>query len=68
MQDLIKEFLEQKKYTIIGSFKNDSKYAYKILKELKRRGKKVYPVNPRISEVEGLKCYKSIITKPKKLD
>ncbi|RKY36357.1 MAG: CoA-binding protein, partial [Candidatus Omnitrophota bacterium] len=44
----------------VGSFRNETKYAYQILKTLKNKRYEVYPVNPRIKEVEGLKCYPSI--------
>ncbi|OIO75099.1 MAG: hypothetical protein AUJ85_04115 [Elusimicrobia bacterium CG1_02_37_114] len=60
MQDLIKEFLNQRNFAVVGSFRDESKYAYKILKDLIRKRCKVYPVNPNIKEVEGLKCYPSI--------
>lgn len=60
MQELVKEFLRQKSFAIVGSFRNEGKYAYKILKTLKFKGYEVYPVNPRLREVEGLTCYPSI--------
>ena len=60
MQDLTKNFLKQKRFAVIGSFRNESKYAYQILKALKEKGYEVYPVNPRLKEVEGLTCYPSI--------
>ena len=60
MQDLIKDFLRQKRFAIAGSFRSESKYAYQILKTLKKKGYEIYPVNPRLKEVEGLTCYPSI--------
>ena len=60
MQDLIKDFLKQKRFAVIGSFRNESKYAYQILKALKDKGYEVYPVNPRLKKVEGLTCYISV--------
>jgi len=68
MEDIIKEFLEQKSFAVVGSFRNESKYAYKILKYLKQKGYEVYPVNPKIKEVEGLKCYPSILDIDKVVD
>lgn len=68
MQELIKEFLTQKSFAVIGSFKNESKYAYKILKDLTQKGYKVYPVNPNLKEVEGLKCYPTILDIPLAVD
>lgn len=60
MQDLVRDFLKQRRFAVIGSFRNESKYAYKILKALKDKGYEVYPVNPRIKEVEDLTCYPSV--------
>ena len=37
-ENLIEEFLAQKSYAVVGSFRNESKYAYKILKDLKQKG------------------------------
>lgn len=68
MEDLIKEFLLQKNFAVVGSFRNESKYAYKILKNLKQKGYEVYPVNPKLKEVEGLKCYPTILDIPITVD
>ena len=68
MEDLVKDFLKQKRFAVAGSFRNESKYAYKILKTLIKKGYEVYPVNPRVSDVEGLKCYKRISDIPFAVD
>ncbi|MBN3039430.1 MAG: CoA-binding protein [Candidatus Omnitrophica bacterium] len=60
MQDLVQEFLKQKKFAVAGSFRNKDKFAYKILMALKEKGYEVYPVNPRLKEVEGIACYASV--------
>ena len=60
MPDSVRDFLKQKRFAIVGSFRNESKYAYRILKTLKAKGYEVYPVNPRWKVVEGLTCYSSV--------
>jgi len=60
VQELVNDFLKQRRFAVIGSFRNESKYAYKILKTLKNEKYEVYPVNPQIKEVEGLACYASV--------
>lgn len=60
MQELVNDFLRQKRFAVVGSFRNQSKYAYQILLTLKKKGYQVYPVNPRLKEVEGLTCYASV--------
>jgi len=68
MQNLIEEFFSQKTIAVVGSFRNESKFAYKILMHLKNKGYEVYPVNPNLKEVEGIKCYPSIIDLPLVVD
>ena len=68
MESLVKDFLKQKKFAVMGSFRNESKYAYKILKALIKKGYEVYPVNPRVNDIEGMKCYKKISDIPFDID
>lgn len=67
MQDLIKEFLAQKRFAIVGATKNTKKYGYEIFKNLTGRGYEVYPVNPKLKELEGVKCYSSLSDIPVKV-
>jgi hypothetical protein len=60
MEKLISDFLIQKRFVVAGSFRNESKYAYKILRILKNKGYEVYPVHPTIKEIEGQLCYPSV--------
>ncbi len=68
MEVLVKDFLSQKSFAVVGSFRNESKYAFKILRNLKKNGFTVYPVNPRLEEVDGLKCYKRVSDIPFTVD
>ncbi len=68
MQELIKEFMVQKRFAVIGATDNPEKYGHQILKDLKKRGYEVYPVNPRLEEVDGEKCYATIRDVPVKVD
>lgn len=68
MQDLIKEFIAQKKFAVVGATDNPEKYSNQITRNLKKRGYEVYPVNPRLKKVEGLKCYATISELPVKVD
>lgn len=67
-EKLIKSFLEQKTFAVVGSFRNETKYAYKIFKSLTEKGYEVFPVNPGIQEVEGRTCYKTISDIPYDVD
>ncbi|OGS44288.1 MAG: hypothetical protein A2539_02220 [Elusimicrobia bacterium RIFOXYD2_FULL_34_15] len=68
MEDIIKEFLNQKNIAIAGSFKSKEKVAYEILLKLKNKGYNVFPVNPNLKDVEGLKCYSTVKDIPLKID
>lgn len=62
------KFLEQEVFAVAGSFRNRSKYAYKVLLNLLERDKKVYPVNPKGGKVEGLDVYKSVKDIPRQVE
>src|SRR4030043_1114018 len=68
MQDLIKEFMAQKRFAIVGATDNPEKYGHQIFKNLKNRGYEVYPVNPKLKELEGTRCYASLANIPVKVD
>ena len=68
MQEFIREFMAQKRFAVIGATDNTDKYGYKIFKNLKSRGYEVYPVNPRLEEIEGAKCYPTLADIPVKVD
>ena len=68
MQELIKEFMGYKKFAVVGATDNPQKYGNQIVKDLKKRGYDVYPVNPRLKEVEGLACYAALADVPVKVD
>ena len=68
MQELIERFMSKKKFAVIGATANPHKFGNKIVKNLKNRGYDVYPVNPGLKELEGLKCYPSLQEIPTKVD
>ena len=68
MENLVKDFLNQKRFAVIGSFRNESKFAYKILKDLIHRGYEVFPVSPHLDKVEGRACYKTVSDIPYQMD
>jgi len=68
MQDLIKEFMAQKRFAIVGATTDTRKFGNQIFKNLKRRGYEVYPVNPGLKELDGIKCYPNLSNIPVKVD
>jgi len=57
-----------RKMAVIGASANKSKYGNIIVRDLKRKGYEVYPVNPNLDEVEGLKCYPSLENLPEDVE
>lgn len=57
MQDLIGEFMAQKTFAVVGATDNPEKFGNQIFKNLKSRGYEVFPVNPKLKELDGVKCY-----------
>jgi uncharacterized protein len=53
-----------KTVAIIGASNDRSKFGNKSVRAFEQQGYKVYPVNPRETEVEGLAAYKSISDVP----
>jgi len=68
MEELVREFLSQKRFAIVGASNRPEKYGNQIVRNLKERGYEVYPVNPRLPEVEGLTCYPDLPSIPVKVD
>ena len=68
MNKLISEFMAQKKFAVVGTTDNPDKYGNKIFKNLKNRGYEVYPVSPRIKDIDGTKCYPALSAIPVKVD
>ncbi|MBN1177486.1 MAG: CoA-binding protein [Dehalococcoidales bacterium] len=60
--------MAQKKFAVVGATDNPEKYGHQVLVNLKKRNYEVYPVNPRLETVEGMKCYATITDLPEKVD
>lgn len=55
-------------YAVVGASRRPDKYGYKVMYNLLERGKKVYPVNPGVSEIEGIPCYAKLEDIGQKID
>ncbi|MFW5871950.1 MAG: CoA-binding protein [bacterium] len=63
-----KYMLGLKKWAVVGASDNPEKFGYKIFKKLLKHGYEVYPVNPRLKEIEGNKVYKSLTSIPETIE
>lgn len=69
MADLIKSFLKEKNWAVVGVSENKNKYGNIIFRYLKNNSHyNLYPVNPKIKEIEGQPCYPSLSALPFKPD
>ena len=68
MDKKIQAFLSKEKIAVIGSFRNEGKPAFRIVKALMEMGRDVYPVNPGKKEVLGLKVYPSVSDLPNDIE
>ncbi len=53
---------------ILGASAKPDRYSYKVLKELSAKGFSVFPVNPALKEIEGIKTYASLGEIEEKID
>jgi len=61
MLEIAREILKTKKvFALIGVTQDKTKYGYEVFHALNEFGYKVYPVNPKYGEVDGVKCYASL--------
>lgn len=58
--------MENKNVAVLGASPKPDRFANKAVRMLMRHGYNVLPVNPAFSEIEGLKCFKTLdeITEP----
>ena len=56
----INEFLESQPIALVGASRNPKKFGYTAFKELKEKGMKIIPVNPKADEILGEKSYQSV--------
>jgi len=48
-------------YAIIGASKKKNKFGYKVLMDLAQKGFRAVPVNPKYEDIDGIKCYASLL-------
>jgi len=63
-QERIDAFLAGRSFAVVGASQDRSKYGNKVLRVYLQHELTVFPVNPRIDEVEGLRCYPDLESLP----
>ncbi|MFP4379169.1 MAG: CoA-binding protein [Candidatus Sumerlaeia bacterium] len=60
MEKTIAETLEMKHFAIFGASNRKNSNGYKIFKKLHENGYKVYPISPRLVDIDGVRCFGTI--------
>lgn len=68
MQEMVNEFLAQKRIAVAGVSRTPGNTANLIYKKLKDAGHTVYAVNPNASTIDGDPCYPDVKSTPEKPD
>ncbi|MBL0311199.1 MAG: CoA-binding protein [Holophagaceae bacterium] len=67
LDERIKSFMASGPYAVVGASSDRDKYGNKVLRAYQQRGMEVYPINPRATEIEGLRAYATLGDVPVKL-
>ncbi|HBF88030.1 MAG TPA: hypothetical protein DDX39_05240 [Bacteroidales bacterium] len=59
-RESINDFLNAKKFAMVGVSTNKNKFGYVIFKELREKGFEICPIHRTATEIDGVKCYKSV--------
>src|SRR6056297_1495582 len=60
--------LSLKKWAVLGASDKHDRYGYKIFKKLLNEAYEVYPVNPGLDQIEGIKVYPSLKDVPVQIE
>lgn len=63
----IADFLSQKTIAIVGVSQTGKKFSNIVYNELKSKGFQVFPVNPKIDNLNGERCYPNLKSLPEKV-
>ncbi len=68
MKDALEPLFRPKSVALIGASANPSKLSHIALRNLSKGKFRLYPVNPRETEILGLRCYPSVLDVPDPID
>jgi predicted CoA-binding protein len=67
-RERLDDFVHARCWAVVGASDDRSKFGNITFRELVSRGKRVYPVNPRATEVEGETCYPNLAAVPETVE
>ena len=66
--ELIADFLRGRRVAVAGVSRGKESAANPVFRKLKDSGYEVFPINPKASEVEGVRCFPDLASIPGELD
>lgn len=64
----VDQFLSQKKLAVVGVSRQKTKFGSNIYHELKKKGFRVFPINPHMETFAGERCYPDLKSLPEPVD
>lgn len=68
LPELVAEFLSGKRFVVAGVSRQSAQPANAVFRKLRDAGYEVVPVNPKASEVEGMRCHPEVASVPGPID
>ncbi|NWJ48472.1 MAG: CoA-binding protein [Chloroflexi bacterium] len=66
IDEIVQEAVDNKVWALVGASTNPDKYGNVILHNMANAGYTIYPINPRATEIDGIKCYPNLSALPEK--
>jgi len=63
----IEEFTSQKTVALVGASRSGKGFGHVLLKELVKKGARVYPVHPEATEIAGMRCSPNLAGLPEEV-
>ena len=60
----VDDFLAQKTVAVVGVSRGGKKFGNAVLKDLKEKGYRTFPINPHAESIDGERCYPNLAALP----
>lgn len=67
MKSVIEDFIREKNVALVGASRDAGKWGSALLRLLKKKGYRLYPVNPNADRIEGEQCYVGVKELPEEV-
>lgn len=64
----IRNFLSLNAFALAGVSRSCEGYGYKVLQHMLQKGYEVLPIHPEVSQIDGIRCYPSLVELPQAVD